>query len=148
MLFGTLGMIAGRAPGGQAWTHVCRLLRPRGLLALHVHNLWRHLHSPHGRGWLARDFVKRLLRNPTAGDSEHDYRGIPRMYHHAFTCGEIGRLLPECRFAVQEMIPLAPLGTGPADGPPTACDSSPDLVCRGVFPNLRATGWILLAAAA
>jgi hypothetical protein len=148
MLFGTLGMIAGREHRRQALRHARRLLRPQGLLALHVHNLWRHFHSPQGRRWLARDLAKRLARNPTAGDSEHDYRGIPRMYHHAFTSGEIRRLLRECRFAVQDMIPLAPLATGPDVMPPTACDSSPNLAYRGLFPNLRATGWILLAEAA
>ncbi len=148
MLFGTLGMIAGREHRRQALSHARRLLRPRGLLALHVHNVWRHLHSPQGRHWLARDVVKRLFRNPTAGDSEHDYRGIPRIYHHAFTSGEIRRLLRECRFVEREMIPLALLDTGPDVAPPTVGESSPDVACRGMFSNLRATGWILLAEAA
>jgi ubiquinone/menaquinone biosynthesis C-methylase UbiE len=148
MLFGTLGMIAGREHRRQALKHARRLLRTGGLLAMHVHNVWRNLHSPQGRRWLARDFVKRLVCNPTAGDSEHDYRGIPRMYHHAFTSGEIRRLLHECRFVVQEMIPLAALATGPDLEPPTVCDWPPDLACRGLFQNLRATGWILLAEAA
>jgi ubiquinone/menaquinone biosynthesis C-methylase UbiE len=148
MLFGTLGMIAGREHRRQALTHARRLLRPRGLLALHVHNLWRQLHSPQGRRWLARDVVKRLFRDPTAGDSEHDYRGIPRMYHHAFTSGEIRRLLQECKFRVLEMIPLAPLEPGSDVVAPTAGESSPDFACRGFFPNLRATGWMLLAEAA
>jgi ubiquinone/menaquinone biosynthesis C-methylase UbiE len=148
MLFGTLGMIAGHEHRRHALTHARRLLRPRGLLALHVHNLWRHFHSPQGRRWLAHDVVKRLLRNPTVGDSEHDYRGIPRIYHHAFTSGEIRRLLRECRFRAREMIPLAPLDKGPDVAPQTMCDAPPNFACRGMFPNLRATGWILLAEAA
>jgi SAM-dependent methyltransferase len=148
MLFGTLGMIAGREHRRQALSHARRLLRPGGLLALHVHNVWRNVHSPQGRRWLARDLAKRILRNPTAGDRENDYRGIPRLYHHAFTPREIRRLLCECRFVVREMIPLAPLDTRADAALPAGHDSSPDLECRGLFPNLRATGWMVLAQGA
>jgi ubiquinone/menaquinone biosynthesis C-methylase UbiE len=147
MLFGTLGMITGRENRRQALAHARRLLRPRGLLALHAHNVWRNLHSPQGRRWLARDVVKRLLRNPTAGDRENDYRGIPRLYHHPFTSVEIRRLLRECEFVDREMIPLAPLDTGSDVAPPTVDDASSNLVCRGLFRNLRATGWMILAEA-
>jgi hypothetical protein len=70
------------------------------------------------------------------------------MYHHAFTSGEIRRLLRECRFLEREMIALAPLDTGQDIAPPTDGDSLPDFACRGVFPSLRATGWMLLAEAA
>src|SRR6516225_3149202 len=83
LLFGTLGMVSGRGNRRQVLEDVRRLLKPGGLLALHVHNLWRHLHSPPGRRWLARDLVRRLAGHPAAGDTEHDYRGIPRMYHHS-----------------------------------------------------------------
>jgi SAM-dependent methyltransferase len=148
MLFGTLGMIAGHVHRRKTMRHACRLLRPGGLLALHVHNVWRNLYSPQGRRWLARDLVKRILYEPTAGDRENDYRGIPRLYHHAFTSGEIRRLLRGCGFVIREMIPLAPIDTCVDLAPPAASASPQDLECRGLFSSLRATGWMILAQAA
>jgi ubiquinone/menaquinone biosynthesis C-methylase UbiE len=147
LLFGTLGMISGRECRRRVLENARRILKPGGLLALHVHNVWRHLDSPSGRGWLARDFVKRLIGSPTAGDSEHSYRGIPRMYHHAFTRREITTLLRACGFVIREMIPLAPLA-GIQDPPaPSRSESSSDLTCRGWRRNWRATGWLILAEA-
>jgi len=57
LLFGTLGMITGCDNRRRVLVEARRLLRPAGRLALHVHNVWRHLDSPPGRRWLARDFV-------------------------------------------------------------------------------------------
>ncbi len=147
LLFGTLGMVSGRGHRRQVLDHARRILKPGGLLALHVHNVWRHLFAPQGRRWLARDLLKRLVGSPTAGDTEHDYRGIPRMYHHSFTRGEIRRLLRNCGFQIREMIPLAPLDdrkTGPTAG---GSSGPAELTCRGWFCNLRATGWLILAEA-
>ncbi len=146
LLFGTLGMVSGHEHRRQVLTHARRLLKSGGRLALHVHNVWRHMYSPAGRRWLVRDMIKRLAGNATAGDTEHDYRGIPRMYHHSFTRGEINSLLRENAFAVREMIPLAPLENQPGNTP-FATGDSPGLVCRGLFRNWRATGWLILAEA-
>jgi ubiquinone/menaquinone biosynthesis C-methylase UbiE len=146
LLFGTLGMVSGHEHRRQVLVHARRVLKTGGQLALHVHNVWRHLDSPAGRRWLIRDLWKRLVGNSTAGDTAHDYRGIPRMYHHAFTRGEIRCLLEESGFAIREMIPLAPLGD--CDGSVrSAARQAPDLVCRGWFRHWRATGWLILAEA-
>jgi SAM-dependent methyltransferase len=147
LLFGTLGMITGRDNRRRVLVEARRLLRPAGRLALHVHNVWRHFFSPPGRRWLARDFVKRLARNPAAGDTEHDYRGIPRMFHHAFTLGEIRRLLTSCGFSIRELIPLAPVASASDSGHHRLPAGTPDLICRGWLTNLRATGWLILAEA-
>ncbi len=147
LLFGTLGMITGSNFRQQALAHARRVLRPGGLLMLHVHNVWRHFYSPQGRRWLARDVVKRLSGNPTAGDTEHDYRGIPRMYHHPFSRGEITRLLRECGFMIREMIPLAAVGTPAGDSLGEHQGVPQDLACRGWFKNFEATGWLILAEA-
>ncbi|MGE5194143.1 MAG: class I SAM-dependent methyltransferase [Deltaproteobacteria bacterium] len=145
LLFGTLGMVSGREHRRQVLEHARRILKPGGLLALHVHNVWRHLFSPQGRRWLACDLVKRLVGNPTAGDTEHDYRGIPRMYHHSFTRGELRRLLRDCGFKIREMIPLAPLDDRKVSAAAGLPDRTADLKSRGWFCNLRATGWLVLA---
>jgi ubiquinone/menaquinone biosynthesis C-methylase UbiE len=147
LLFGTLGMVSGRENRRQVVENARRVLKPGGLLALHVHNVWPHLYSPQGRRWLVRDVIKRLAGNPTAGDTERDYRGIPRIYHHSFTRTEVKRLLHDCGFTIREMIPLAPLDDRRVSATASGRDGTPDLRCRGRFCNLRATGWLVLVEA-
>jgi ubiquinone/menaquinone biosynthesis C-methylase UbiE len=146
LLFGTLGMVSGREHRRRVLAQVRRMLKPGGRLALHVHNVWRHLFSPVGRGWLARDVIKRIVRDSSAGDTTRDYRGIPRIYHHSFRRAEIRSLLQECGFAVCEMIPLEPLGDREGAAR-SASRAAPDLVCRGWFRHWRGTGWLILAEA-
>lgn len=147
LMFGTLGMVTGRENRRAVLAETRRLLKPGGKLALHVHNVWRHMFSPPGRRWLLRDVAKRLTGDPTAGDTERDYRGIPRMYHHPFTGGEIRALLNESGFRICEMIPLA--ARDRQESAPTATQAGPtsDLICRGWFRSFRATGWLILAEA-
>lgn len=141
LLFGTLGMISGADHRLEVLRHVQRLLRPGGRLVMHVHSLWRHLYLPQGRAWLVRDGWRRLTGDPAAGDTYHDYRGIPQMYHHAFTRAEWRRLLREAGLRVREEIPLAPAVDTTEPRPP----GPDDPVCRGLWKNLRATGWMILA---
>jgi ubiquinone/menaquinone biosynthesis C-methylase UbiE len=147
LLFGTLGMVSGGEYRRQVLQQARRVLKAGGLLALHVHSIWRHLFSTTGRAWLVSDLVKRLVGYPTAGDTEHDYRGIPRMYHHTFTRREIAALLRDCGFVIREMIPLAPLGDREVTTQPSGPNTSRDLVCRGWLRHWRATGWLILAEA-
>jgi ubiquinone/menaquinone biosynthesis C-methylase UbiE len=147
LLFGTLGMVCGAENRRHVLEHARRVLKPGGLLAVHVHNAWRHLFSPPGRRWLVRDLVKRFARHPSAGDTEHDYRGIPRIYHHSFTHGEITRLLRRCGFRIRETLPLAPLDSRQLGAARVDADHADDLTCRGWFRDLKATGWLILAEA-
>jgi hypothetical protein len=140
-------MVSGREHRRQVLGHARRILKPGGLVALHVHNVWRHLFSPPGRRWLALDLVKRLIGHPTAGDTEHVYRGIPRMYHHSFTRREITRLLRCCGFQIREMIPLGPFDKRHCGAAPRDPDDMADLRCRGWFRHVKATGWLILAEA-
>jgi len=145
LLFGTLGMVSGRENRRQVLENARRVLKSRGLLALHVHNVWRHLYSPPGRRWLVRDVIKRLAGSPQAGDTERDYRGIPHMYHHSFMRREVTRLLCDCGFKIREVIPLAPIGDRTVSATSGGPDGTADLRCRGWFCLLRATGWLILA---
>jgi hypothetical protein len=147
LLFGTLGMVCGAENRRRVLEHARRILKPGGLLALHVHNAWRHLFSPQGRKWLVRDLARRLMGHPTAGDTEHDYRGIPRIYHHSFTRGETTWLLRRCGFRIRETLPLAPLDDRQLGAARGDADCADDLTCRGWFRDLKATGWLILAEA-
>jgi ubiquinone/menaquinone biosynthesis C-methylase UbiE len=139
LMFGTLGMVEGRENRRAVLWHTQRMLKRDGKLALHVHNLWRHLFLPDGRRWLWRDLARRLIASRGAGDTEHDYRGIPRMYHHVFTLREIRRLLTSVGFRTVETVPLAP----EADSGATRDRQDPSL--RGAWTGFRATGWLILA---
>ena len=57
-LFSTLGMIHGRPNRQRALGHVRRMLKPGGVLVLHVHNFWYNLFDPGGPWWV----LKILLR--------------------------------------------------------------------------------------
>lgn len=107
LMFGTLGMVSGPANRLRVLQQARRLLKPGGQLALHAHNVWHHLFHPASRPWLIGDRLKALLGNPTAGDTERDYRGIPGMFHHAFSQRELRHLLDAAGFKIEEQIPLA-----------------------------------------
>lgn len=135
LMFGTLGMICGREHRQTAMAQIRRVLKTHAKLALHVHSVWRHLDVPAGRRWLLADLWKRVRRDPTAGDTNRDYRGVPRMYHHVFTRRELTRLVESSGFALRECVPLA------------AEPAQDELRCRGAFTGIRCTGWLVLAEA-
>lgn len=132
LMFGTLGMVEGDAHRRSLLRHARRLLKPGGKFALHAHNVWSHLSNPQGRRWLVRDRLKWLLGRDSTGDTHRDYRGIPHMYHHAFTRGELLALLAAYGFAIDEVVPVM-AATGTAS--PRWLD------------HFRANGWIVLTHA-
>jgi SAM-dependent methyltransferase len=106
-LFSTLGMIRGRDNRLRVLRHARRILKPGGLLVLHVHNLWYNLTDPLGRLWLARHVLESLRRRDVElGDKFFDYHQIPNMYLHVFTRTELLRSLKRAEFSVREIISL------------------------------------------
>ena len=106
-LFSTLGMIRGRENRRRLLAHARRILKPGGLLVLHVHNLWYNLFDPAGRRWLVRHLSTVLFRRGVErGDKFFYYRGIPQMFLHTFTQGELVRALARAGFRLKELIPL------------------------------------------
>lgn len=106
-LFSTMGMIRGRANRHRFLTHVRRILKPGGLFVVHVHNFWCNLYDPGGRRWLLRHLPAVLFRRGLErGDKFFQYRGIPQMYLHTFTQGELVGSLRQAGFRVQELISL------------------------------------------
>ena len=129
-MFSTLGMIRGRDNRRLVLGHARRILKPGGLLVIHVHNRWHNLFDPQGRIWLLKNHLTALWsKELEAGDKIADYRGIPSMYLHVFTRGELVRELRRAGFAIRELIAL--------DTERRHALARPWLLGR-----LRANGWI------
>lgn len=132
-LFSTLGMIRGRKHRAAALKEAFRILRPGGRLVLHVHNFWFNLYDP--GGWrrvptdLARPFWNRSFER---GDRYFYYRGVPNMFLHSFTAGELSELVRQAGLVLEERIPLSSTYEGPLRSP-------------SFVPSLRAIGWIVVA---
>jgi len=106
-LFSTLGMIRGRDNRQQALRHARRILRPGGIFVLHVHNYWYNLRDPAGPWWVMQNLLRAaVVRDIEAGDKFFDYRGVPNMFLHVFTPGELRRALRRAGFRIVETIPL------------------------------------------
>lgn len=135
-LFSTLGMIQGRRNRRQVLAHAHRILKPGGLLILHVHNFWYSLFDSPGRRWLVAHLLRWMVkRDVQRGDKFFDYRRIPKMYLHTFTRRELVGLLRTAGFRPQHVIPLA-------------VDRQRPLRHRWFFGGLRANGWIVVCRAA
>jgi ubiquinone/menaquinone biosynthesis C-methylase UbiE len=107
-LFSTLGMIAGQDQRRGVLAHVHRLLRPGGVLVLHVHNRWFNIWNPQGRAWLLRDVLHGLLARANAGDRHMPaYGDMPAITLHLFTRREAIRLLRRTGFASREVRPIS-----------------------------------------
>jgi ubiquinone/menaquinone biosynthesis C-methylase UbiE len=107
-LFSTLGMVAGTAQRRRVVEHVYRLLKPGGVLVLHVHNRWFNFWNPQGRKWLVRDVLRGLVGRPETGDRAmpaHD--DMPPLTLHLFTRREAVRLLRGAGFTIREVRPVS-----------------------------------------
>jgi ubiquinone/menaquinone biosynthesis C-methylase UbiE len=140
LMFGTLGMLNGLEARVQTLRHVRRLLKPGGTLVLHVHRIWGHAIHPQGRWWLIRDLGRRLIGSRSAGNSKHDYRGIPGMDHHAFSDGEIRRLLRQTGFAPKSWRPVDTARESESSRPGSREADS-------LWRRLWTPGWIIAASA-
>jgi ubiquinone/menaquinone biosynthesis C-methylase UbiE len=106
-LFSTLGMIQGRAHRRRALGHVRRIVKPGGLFVVHAHNFWFNLFDPDGPWWLIRNVLRSTFRRDVErGDKYFPYRGVPNMFLHVFTRGELKHDLRQAGFRLREVIPL------------------------------------------
>jgi SAM-dependent methyltransferase len=112
-LFATLGMVAGAEARRRAVGHAYRLLKPGGLLILHVHARWHQLRTGAGRVWLVGDLVRSIRKLTDAGDWRMvHHNGQTGWTMHLFTRREAVELLRLAGFAITELLPV---GLG-ADG--------------------------------
>ncbi|MEZ6109763.1 MAG: methyltransferase domain-containing protein [Pirellulaceae bacterium] len=131
-LFSTLGMIRGWRNRVQAMRETRRILKPGGVFVLHLHNYWYNLYDPGGPWWVISNWLQSWFsREVEAGDRYFEYRGVPNMFLHVFTRGEIKRLLRASGFRLRELIPL---------------DTRRDrlLPRPWLLQSLRANGWIIV----
>lgn len=139
-MFSSFGMIHGRANRRAALRHTRRILRPGGLLILHVHSYWNRLRQPGGIRWLLTNSWQAATGRWTgaadleAGDRYYTYRGVTRMYLHLFSRGEIRGELRKTGFRIRRWIPLRVDASGP-------------LPASWWLQQLRAGGWIIVCQA-
>lgn len=112
-LFSTLGMIEGAENRAKAMAHICRILKPGGLLVLHVHNYWHNLLHYPSRGWLIRDYFQHWLRPEDRGDTRNDYRGIRNFFLHLFTHRELQQLIVDAGLQPREWTRIGRTGDRP-----------------------------------
>ena len=132
-LFSTIGMVRGRDCRRRFLQHVARIVRPGGMLVVHVHNRnrwWRD--RPSARAWL-NSLVRSLRdREHEWGDRVYAYRGLADMYLHTYSRNEIRKDLIASGWQVERLIPLA-------------ADGGQVLPGAGWLPGWRAGGFIALA---
>ncbi|MCA9178921.1 MAG: methyltransferase domain-containing protein [Planctomycetales bacterium] len=132
-LFSTLGMIHGAAHREAALRHTRRILKPGGLLILHVHNFWFNLYDAGGPWWVLQSLWRGWTRrNWERGDKYYSYRGVANMFLHVFTPGELRRLLRRAGFSTIQLHPIHP-----------RMDRL--LSRKWLAPSLRAIGWMVTA---
>lgn len=137
-LFSTLGMIDGAQNRLAALKGIRRTLKPGGVFVLHVHNSWHHLRYREGRRRFLRDLPNRLPgRVSTFGDRTYAYRGLPRMFLHAFSKRELTDLLDKSGFVIKETTLL---------GLPKEDHQEP-LAHSWFLSRLRAYGWVVVCRA-
>lgn len=131
-MFSTLGMIRGAAARQKALRETYRILKPRGRLAIHAHNVWLNFPDRQGRKWLLEQFRRFMQGKPDCFDRRMLYRGIPDMEVHLYRWGELRRTLRRAGFAIEEVIPIE--------------TTSAEVIHRPwLFPSFRAGGWIVFA---
>jgi SAM-dependent methyltransferase len=132
-MFSTLGMIQGRQHRQACLRHMQRILKPGGRLLLHLHNYWFQLFEPSGlRRLIANRWQSLIRRDLECGDNEFVYRGIPRMFLHAYRRGELRRDLLQAGFQLRQLVPVAATGRE-------------RLPYSWWWPGLRAAGWLVEA---
>lgn len=134
-LFGTLGLLHPAHARRQALQAARRVLRPGGVLILHVHNRQAAALRPGQRRWFFRDLFQSLWTGSEQGNwSMPAHQGLARLTMHLFSRNEILALLQVVGFEVTEVLPL---GFRP-DG---------RLAWSWWWPGWRAHGFLLSAVA-
>ncbi|HUW56988.1 MAG TPA: L-histidine N(alpha)-methyltransferase [Planctomycetota bacterium] len=112
-MFSTLGLIRGKENRAAFLDEVRRILEPGGLFVTHVHNRFNKLWSREGRIWLTKTYLGRAFSGLEVGDVIGEYRGLPEMYLHLFSLGELKGLVRASGMTLEELVPLNRGRSGP-----------------------------------
>lgn len=112
-MFSTLGMIQHHEQRCAVLRNLQNLLRPGGLLAVHVHNYWHNILSIHGLCFIASNACRTLAGRSQRGDKVlESYRGINKMYVHVFRAPELHGLFEQAGLIVDRFEYLNPRRDG------------------------------------
>ena len=106
-LFSSIGMIRGRRNRRKFLASLRLALKPQAQLILHAHNRYHSLWDPKGPAWLLGSKWKSLVdRDWEFGDRVYPYRGLPAMFLHIFSRGELRQDLQAAGFQSPHFYPL------------------------------------------
>ncbi len=89
-LFSSIGMIRGRENRRRFLAGLRPALKPAAKLILHAHNRYHSLWDPKGPAWLLSTKWKSMWQPDWEyGDRVYSYRGLPAMYLHIYSRGEL-----------------------------------------------------------
>ena len=112
-LFSSLGMIRGHQHRLRCLQSLKAALKPKAPFILHAHNRYHSLWDPSGPAWLLNTRWKSLFdKNWEFGDRVYAYRGLPSMFLHIFSRGELRRLLLAAGFENLTFHPINLTGDG------------------------------------
>ncbi|MFN3192463.1 MAG: class I SAM-dependent methyltransferase [Aureliella sp.] len=130
-LFSSIGMVRGRANRRQLLSGVSRALRPGGRLLVHVHNRYHSLFEPGGIRWLLTSYANSFRRGQEFGDRVYPYRGLPAMFLHIYSRGELLRDLGSAGFRKVDILSVSSDGSA--------------LLPRRPFNRIRSGGFMAVA---
>ena len=132
-LYSSIGMIRGRQHRQRLLRAVAAALKPGGIFILHVHNRSNWLTTPAGLALFVRSALRASFdREFEMGDRIYPYRGLPAMFLHIFTAGELRYELKRAGFRIESLFRLN-------------ATSSDALSLPWFFPSIRAGGYIAFA---
>jgi SAM-dependent methyltransferase len=132
-LYSSIGMVQGTENRQGMLRQVHRSLQDGGVFVVHVHNRGTWWKDPGGIRRGVGDWIRSLRdKSWEYGDRVYAYRGLPSMYLHIFTEGELRRDLQESGFAVDRWIRLDRTSSG-------------ELGFGWCLPYFRAGGYLAVA---
>jgi SAM-dependent methyltransferase len=106
-MYSSLGMVQGRENRRAFLKHVKRILKPDGLLFVHVHNRGSWLRDPGGMIRSMKDWWRALWdKTWEFGDRIYPYRGLPSMFLHIYSERELRTDLAMAELSVEKVYRL------------------------------------------
>lgn len=132
-LYSSIGMVQGSKNRISMMQNVARSLKKGGRFIVHVHSRGNWLLEVQGWRLIAQQVSKKLSEKGAEwGDRNYVYRGLPQMFLHIFSYGELLRELRQSGFKIEKVYALNRSSSGLLKWPKT-------------FQSIRAGGLIAIA---